>query len=96
MVHVINKIEQGSDYHWAGLISTMIDKQLRDVLETKRFTMSSYVMYVLARFYPYRGLSPQGTFGQDIVYEVYPELHLGHKNYKRVNDAFTMHITRML
>lgn len=77
MVHVINKIERGINYHWARIISAMIEKQMRDVLESKKFTMSSYVMYLLARFYPYRGLDPKGTFRQDVIYEVYPELHLG-------------------
>lgn len=69
---------------------------MRNVLEAKKFTMSSYVVYVLDISYPYKGLNPRGKIGQNIIYEVYPELHLGHKDYRRANDAFTMHITQTL
>lgn len=97
MCHVIVRMEQEKiDYHWAGVISRVIHEKFSNVLQTKTFTMTSYLVYALARFHPYKGLSTRGVFGQDVIYEVYPQLHLGSSSYRKVNDAFTMHITRLL
>lgn len=95
MIYVIVRMEQKTNYHWAGIISAMIHEQMCNVLQTKTFTITSLV-YALARFHPYKGLSTRGVFGQDVIYEFYPLVHLGNTSYRRVNDAFTMYITRLL
>lgn len=96
MFYVILRMEQKNNYHWECIISAMIHEQMCNVLQTKSFTMNFYLFYILAMFHPYKGLSTRGVFGQDVIYEVYPKLHLGNSNYRRVNDAFTMYITRLL
>jgi hypothetical protein len=58
--------------------------------------MTSYLVYALARFHLYNGLTTQGVFGRDVIYEAYPQLHLEGASYRRVNDTFNMYITRLL
>jgi len=59
------------------------------------------VVYMLARNFAYVGLSKLGEVGnvdgQVKVYECYPQLEISQSlvHYKRVNDTFTMHITRI-
>lgn len=70
-------------------------------MRTKTFYMSSYIIYSLARAHEYVGLiyrGPVGTRAGELrACESYTQLHYPSKtNYKRVNDAFTMHITRTL
>lgn len=72
MFFIIVRMDQNIDYHLANIISAMIHDQLCNVLQTKRFTMTSYLVYALARFHPYKGLDTRGVFGQEVIYEVYP------------------------
>lgn len=72
MFYIIVRMEQDVDYHWLGIIGAMIHGQLCNVLQTKSFTMTSYLVYDLERFHPYKELSTRGVFGQDVIYEVYP------------------------
>lgn len=63
--------------------------------------MSSYIIYSLARAHEYAGLTYRGPVstraGELRACESYTQLHYPIKiHYKRVNDAFTMHITRTL
>lgn len=65
------------------------------------FYISSYVIYVLAWCYRYKGLICKGIVGnkddQFKAYDCYPQLHMQEKShFKRVNDAFLMCITRTL
>lgn len=53
MVHVINKIEQGINYHWAGIISAMIDRQMRDVLETNKSSIQTKEMHDYHEIHPF-------------------------------------------
>lgn len=88
-------------FHWAGIISNNIDVQFIKLERTKTFYIGSYIIYSLAWAYEYIGLmyrGPVGTrSGQLRACESYPQLHyLNKPHYRRVNDAFTMHITRTL
>lgn len=63
--------------------------------------MTSYLVYAVARFVVYKRLICKGEVRngprQHKVYECYPQLNM-HKieHYRRVNDAFTMYIIRLL
>lgn len=102
MYYFINEIITGVKMiDWAKIISNNLDVQLKNLEENMTFYMSSYLVYSLARTYRYRGLTCRGEVGnkenQFAVYDCYPQLHLeGTLHFKRVNDAFMMHITRML
>ena len=68
---------------------------------TRKFYMSSYVIYTLARRKNYDGLRCKGPIGSGTqhlkVRECYPQLHLYSKDdYMRVNDVFAMRIVRTL
>lgn len=86
---------------WARIINNSLDVQLRRLIHTNTFYMSSYIIYFLARNYEhvglvYRSVVGRGT-GEIRACESYTQLHhLTKKHYRRVNDAFTMHITRTL
>lgn len=63
--------------------------------------MSSYVIYTVARCYEYAGLTHRGIVGRGLreirVCDSSAQLHHPpKKHFKIVNDAFTMHITRIL
>lgn len=62
--------------------------------------MRSYVVYALARHIRYKGLICKGEVGikkgQLKVYDCYPQLRLHEKQFRRVNDMFTMYLTRLL
>lgn len=75
--------------------------QLRRLVPTKSFYMSSCVIYSLARCYEYARLSHRGIVRRGpreiIVCDSYAQLHHPPKrHFKMVNDTFTMHITRIL
>lgn len=59
--------------NWARLISNIIDKQLRRLMRTRTFYMSSYVIYSIARNFEYPGLMYTGVIGRRLgeikVYE---------------------------
>lgn len=68
---------------------------------TKIFYMSSYIIYSLTRAHEYAGLMYRGVVGTRVGEmkgcESYTQLHyLGKTNFRRVNDAFTMHLARTL
>lgn len=102
MLFFIQVIVQGKGmFNWARIISPNLDVQLRRLVPTKSFHMSSYVIYSLAKFFEYAGLPHRGVVGkgpEEIrVCDSYAQLHHPPKNYyKLVNDTFTMHITRTL
>lgn len=87
--------------NWARIIYNSLDVQLRRLVPTKSFYMSSYVIYSLARCYEYAGLSHRGIVGRGPreirVCDSYAQLHHPPKKHLKIfNDAFTMHITRTL
>lgn len=98
----IETVTHGKDtINWERLISNSLDVQLRRLIHTRTFNMSSYVVYSLARNYEYVGLIYKGVVGRrpgEIrACEAYMQLHHStRQHYGRVNDAFTMHITRIL
>lgn len=102
MFFFIEVIIQGKGkINWARIISNSLDVQLRRLIRTKTFYMSSYVIYSLARSYEYAGLVHRGVVGRGLgeirACDSYSQLHHPAKqHYSRVNDAFTMHITRIL
>lgn len=103
MWYYIEEFAKGANIiNWARLASDNLHEQLTNVEQTKTFYMSSYVVYILARYGKYKGLNcraPVGPAeGQMLAYDAYPKLHLSNSvaHYRRVNDAFTMHIVRTL
>lgn len=87
--------------NWARIISNNLDLQLKRLGCTKTFYMSSYIIYSLARAHEYAGLMhrcPIGTRdGEMRACESYTKLHYPSKtHFRRVNVAFTMHLTRTL
>jgi hypothetical protein len=79
------------------LINENLDKKLKEIQETNNFSMTSYVVYMLAQSFKYRGLTCKGIVGENKFYECYPQLHLSStSHYRRANDAFTMYITSTL
>ncbi|XP_057820202.2 uncharacterized protein LOC131033077 [Cryptomeria japonica] len=98
----IQVIVQGKGmFNWARIISNNLDVQLKRLVPTKSFHMSSYVIYSLARCFEYAGLPHRGVVGRGpreiIVCDSYAQLHHPPKSYyKLVNDTFTMHVTRTL
>ena len=94
-------MEEGDRIDWVGLISDNLNEQLMNLEHTRKFYMSSYVIYMLARRKNYDGLRCKGPIGSGTqhlkVHECYPQLHLYSKDdYMRVNDVFTMCIVRTL
>lgn len=69
---------------WAKIISNSIDEQLRNMEHTKSIYMSSYIIYMLARCYRYKGLICKGVVGnkdgQFKAYDCYLQLHLQEKS----------------
>ena len=49
-------MEEGDIIDWAGLISDNLNEQLMNLEHTRKFYMSSYVIYMLARRTNYDGL----------------------------------------
>lgn len=87
--------------NWARIVSNNLDIKLKRLQCTKTFYISSYLIYSLARAHEYAGLMYRGPVGMGAgeirACESYTQLHYpGKAHYKRVNDAFTMHLTRML
>ena len=94
-------MEEGDRIDWAGFISDNLNEQLMNLEHTRKFYMSSYVIYMLARRKNYDGLRCKGPIGigtQHLkVHEWYPQLHLYSKHdYMRVNDVFSTCIVRTL
>lgn len=102
MFYFIETVTHGKNaITWARLISNNIDQHLRRLMRTRKFYMSSYVIYSIARNYEYLGLIYTGVVGrrpgQIKVYDCYPQLnHPPKQHYRNVNDASTMHIMRKL
>jgi hypothetical protein len=48
--------------------------QLMNVKVSKKFNMTSYIVYLLAGKNKYRGLNCKGTLGKNIIFYVYPQL----------------------
>lgn len=74
---------------------------MRNLERTKSFYVTSYLVYMLSRNIKYKGPIRKGEVGnkqgQHKVYECYLQLHLHEKaQYRRVNDIFTMCLTRLL
>lgn len=96
MFYFIETITHGKNaINWERLINNNINLQLRRLMHTRTFYMSSYVIYSIARNYEYPGLMYRGIVGrrpgQIKVYDCYSQLkHLPKQHYKRVNDAFTI------
>lgn len=102
MFFYISVVLEGKEYvDWAKMISDNIDEQFKNLRRTKTFYMSSYVIYMLARMIRYKGLTYQEPIGcgsgQFKIHDACRQLHLtSTSHFKRVNDAFTMYITRTL
>lgn len=69
--------------------------------KTRTFTMTSYVVYMLAKNFKCKGLTCKGVVGNELrklkVYDFYPQLRLSNtSHYNWVNDAFFMYIVRIL
>jgi len=86
----------------AKLISDNLHERLTKVRETRRFYMTSYLVYVMARRAIYPSLTRVGTtriaLGQVKMYVLYPQLDLKEsiKHYKRVNNAFLFYFIRTM
>lgn len=86
---------------WGRIISNNLDIQLKRLARTRTFYMSSYLIYSLAKAHEYIGLiyiGPVGMGARELrACDSYTQLHYtGIAHYKRVNNAFMMHITRTL
>lgn len=91
---------KGIVINWAKVISDNLNFQLRNMVKTKTFNMTSYLVYLLVGFVVYKGLICKGEVenwpGQYKVYECYPQLHMHEiEDYRRMNDAFTTYIARL-
>lgn len=68
-----------SKFDWAQIISDNIHTQLIELKTKKYFTMTSYLVYMLAKNQPLPGLIMKGEIrngpGQVKVYDCYPQLH---------------------
>lgn len=49
MFYNISKIVKGTNYHQVSMLSDKVDFQLRKLQEIKKLTMTSYLVYLLAR-----------------------------------------------
>lgn len=80
------------------MISENLHNQFMAVKKTSQFYMTSYLVYLLAAKFPYKGLDCVGILGtkkgQLKLYDYYPQLQYKNfkKYYKRVNYAFIEHI----
>lgn len=102
MYYFIDEIITGVKmFNWSKMISDSLHEQLVNFEETKTFHMSSYIVYSLARYYKYPGLTCKGVVGngegQFKAYDCYLQLQLKEKShFRRAHDAFLMYITRLL
>lgn len=96
MFYVISQIVKGVHYQWARIISENLNMQLRSVQDTKKFTMTLCLVYLYVGKNKYKGMSYKGFLSKDRIFDVYPQLLFNTSNYRRVNDAFLMYITRIL
>lgn len=88
MYYFIEEISKGMTINWAKIISDNLNFQLRGLEKTQTSSMTSYLVYVLARFVVYNGLICN-ELGQYKVYECYSQLHMSKiEYYKRVNKCF--------
>lgn len=83
----IKKTEQGID--WSILISDEINSQMKTVLTTGKFYISSYVTYATANMRNYPRLYAKGDRVTEHIYQYFPQLTMkGSKDqFRRVNDA---------
>lgn len=103
MFYFIEEILEGkTKFHWEKVISDNMHQQLMEVKKTSLSFMTSYLVYLLAEKFPYKGLfcvKDLGTKqGQLKLYDCYPQLQYRNfeREYKRVNDAFIGHIIKLL
>ena len=78
VVGEVNKID------WAGHTSDNLNEQLMNWEQTRKFDMSSYVIYMLTLLMKYDGLRCKGPIGSGNlhlnVHECYPQLYLPFKD----------------
>lgn len=63
MFYFIQDCLRGTLINWSRIISDNLDFQLRNVQRSKSFAMTSYLVYLLARFVTYKGLICKGEVG---------------------------------
>lgn len=57
MFYFIEEIFRGKNwFHWVKMISDNMHEQLTEVKKTSCFYMNSYLVYLLAAKFPYKGL----------------------------------------
>lgn len=88
MFYFIQDCLKGTLINWSKIISDNLDFQLRNVERSRSFAMTSYLVYLLARFVTYKGLICRGEVGngqgQFRSYECYPQLNMYRiEDYKR-------------
>ncbi|KAH9306929.1 hypothetical protein KI387_011333, partial [Taxus chinensis] len=99
MCPLISMVCKGTqNINWAEIISMNLAEQLSNVQQTKKFYMTSYLMYTLAASRQWFGFSYIDAHKDDPVYAYCPQftLETSNRNFRRVNDAFTMYVVRLL
>lgn len=95
MFHYIHIIISGKEYFgWAQIMSDNIHEQIRNVLETEKFFMTYYAIWVVARSGIYPGLNTSGRLREAPeevrAWEYYTHFPIQQVMYhfKKINDVF--------